>query len=227
MTDDSDTSETPEMLHDAMSLDGDVEKLTSYYDRWAENYDADLSDARYGLPAMMIATLREAIGAAGDLAHLGAPATPVLDAGCGTGLVGLALHEIGYRNISGVDLSPKMVEVAQRLGVYRRLEAPVDLTRPPSPRFAGSADIVTVGGVFTVGHVPPETLVTVADLVADGGLLIVSTRKAYNEQTGFDGVAGRAIDDGLLELLVHIRDAPYTVDSTGDYRAFRVRHRPS
>jgi len=53
----------------------------------------------------------------------------ILDAGCGTGLVGVALAERGARSIDGVDLSPGMIAKAKETGVYRRL-APADLSRP-------------------------------------------------------------------------------------------------
>ena len=86
----------------------------------------------------------------------------------------------------------------------------------------GSADIVTVGGVFTVGHVAPTALGVMASLVRSGGLLVVSTRRTYLEQTNFREVVGTLVGDGTLRLLIHFEDAPYTMDSTGDYWAFQV-----
>jgi len=37
----------------------------------------------------------------------------ILDFGCGTGLVGQCLNEMGYSNISGIDASEKMLELAE------------------------------------------------------------------------------------------------------------------
>ena len=85
-----------------------------------------------------------------------------------------------------------------------------------------TADIVLVGGVFTVGHIAPEALQVVATLARPGGLLAVSTRASYDVDVGFRDVQRRLADDGLLQQLVHIADAPYTMDSTGDYWAWRV-----
>jgi predicted TPR repeat methyltransferase len=37
------------------------------------------------------------------------PAAHVLDMGCGTGLVGKYLNELGFRNIEGIDASAGMI----------------------------------------------------------------------------------------------------------------------
>ena len=67
-----------------------------------------------------------------DLAILrGMPNLTIVDAGCGTGLIGVELARHGYRTIDGVDLSPAMVERARQRNVYRDLEDDFDLGVPP------------------------------------------------------------------------------------------------
>jgi predicted TPR repeat methyltransferase len=51
--------------------------------------------------------------------HL-APSSRVLDLGCGTGLVGAALATPGLQ-LTGVDLSPRMLEIAAKRGIYAGL----------------------------------------------------------------------------------------------------------
>ena len=45
----------------------------------------------------------------------------ILDVPCGTGLTGLQLHSVGFKNIDGVDLSDDMIKQAKQKGIYRHL----------------------------------------------------------------------------------------------------------
>ena len=150
------------------------------------------------------------------------PAATILDVGCGTGLIGQRLHRAGYRAIDGIDLSPAMVERAARRGCYRRLAGGIDITAPLPDDLIGRHDIVIAGGVFTVGHVPPSTLAAVATMSRPGGLLLVTTRRRYLDETDYQGVSDRLEAEGALRLLAVARDAPYTLDSTGHYWAYAV-----
>lgn len=220
MTDDL-SKMTPSMKS-AMSLDGDVEKIATYYNDWASNYDDDVASHGYGIPSMMMRTIEAATEIDAAASKFSDRSVRVLDAACGTGLVGEVLAELGYDDLHGVDLSHEMVLRAGQRRIYASLEGGVDLSIEPPAHLVGFADIVTVGGVFTVGHVAPDALRVMAELVRPGGLLVVSTRQAYLLQTNFREVVGSLVGDGTLRLLVHFEDAPYTMDSTGDYWAFHV-----
>ena len=206
---------------EVMSLAGDVDALARYYARWAETYDEDVSTHGYALPDMMVATLLRTAELVPD-AGLSATDIEIVDAGCGTGLVGAALAEAGYRVIDGIDLSSEMIEVARARAVYRTLEAGIDLTESPPEHLAGGADVVMIAGVFTVGHIPPEALATVAQLCRKGGFLIVSTRQAYYDSTDYQAVSDGLVAEGRLELVLQIDDGPYTMDSKARYWSYRV-----
>lgn len=61
-----------------------------------------------------------------------ATARRVLDLACGTGRIGAWIRGRGDGAIDGVDITPEMVEVARRKGVYRTL-AIADVTRTGLP----------------------------------------------------------------------------------------------
>jgi len=218
---DGELEDMHESMHDVMSLDGDVGKLQAFYDDWAKTYDADV-DVNYGMPAMVAEILRQAVASRPDLAAIAEPDARIVDAGCGTGAVGAELAKVGWTNLHGVDLSDEMLKLAEERGVYRSLTGGVDLTAPFDDALAGSADAVTIGGVFTVGHVPPDALRNVATIVRPGGVLAISVRDAYVRETNFIETQQGLCDEGVLEVLVSLSGAPYTMDSTGDYWAWRV-----
>src|SRR5690625_7058731 len=56
------------------------------------------------------------------------PRAEVLDAGCGTGLVGQALAGYGFEAVDGLDLSTAMLDIVRDKGVYRDLDK-ADMTQ--------------------------------------------------------------------------------------------------
>ena len=129
------------------------------YREWASSYDADLEES---------GTVCHSILAAG-LARLIGTEEPVLDVGCGTGLLGAALSEAGFGSLDGLDISPEMLDVARARGVYRSL-AVADLSLPP-PRPATPYGAAGATGVFTHGHLGPAHLPGLLEVLRPGGVL--------------------------------------------------------
>lgn len=147
--------------------------LLRLYEEWAETYDAD----------------HEAIGFFGHrtAARALAKYTPfaevaaVLDAGCGTGAAGEVLWSLGYRNVTGVDLSREMLARAERKGIYRHL-VQVDLGQPLDLFPCNHLDAAILVGVFSFGQAPAHTLDEVVRLVKPGGVVVFTMRTDFFEQ---------------------------------------------
>jgi len=89
------------------------EYVVEYFDSFAEGFDAQLVDVLgYDVPQKLCLAVRQFIAPEG--------LRQTLDAGCGTGLCGPPLRPIS-RTLTGVDLSPKMLEQAARKRVYDAL----------------------------------------------------------------------------------------------------------
>ncbi len=221
---------TKRPLGQSMSLGGDREKLAEYYAAWAETYDSDVgeTDDKYGLPGSVLVALDTAVE---QVPEIGDPGITILDAGCGTGRVAVALGAAGYRVIDGVDLSPEMVAIAERRTrsdgspLYRRLEGGVDLTQPPSPAWSAHADLVVVGGVFTVGHIPPDAIHQVIKLVKPGGVLITTVRPGYYDTTDYAQVSAALTASPAADLVAEFASLPYTEDTDGRYFVYRINER--
>ncbi len=84
------------------------------FDQFSANYDERmLSDLRYRAHDI----LRQLSDLIMDTSRLD---YTILDLGCGTGLAGEAFKDVASR-LDGVDLSPRMIELARRRGIYDEL----------------------------------------------------------------------------------------------------------
>jgi predicted TPR repeat methyltransferase len=112
--------------------------VRTLYDQYASTFDANLvEDLGYRGPAIVA----EAV-----VAPLGRGPHVILDAGCGTGLSGIALRPIA-RTLHGIDLSPRMIDGARARALY---------------------DSLVVGDLVSALHEQPATY----DLVAAVDVLI-------------------------------------------------------
>jgi predicted TPR repeat methyltransferase len=93
-----------------------TDEVRAYYEALASEYDATLERWGYTAPDHAAELTLAALGDATSAAH-------VLDAGCGTGLVGAALRRAGFGGrLTGVDVSAASIDVAAERKVYGTLD---------------------------------------------------------------------------------------------------------
>ncbi len=88
--------------------------VVEVFDKFAASFDATLANLGYRAPALCAAVLQRRLGDPDGR-------RVVLDAGCGTGLCGPLLRPWA-RELTGVDLSPGMLDRARPRGIYDHLE---------------------------------------------------------------------------------------------------------
>ncbi len=144
----------------------DPADVARVYDDWAATYDADLQDWRYQAPSLTVAALMAATPGA----------SPVLDVGCGTGLVGRELQAAGFADVVGIDLSANAVERARATGAYREVKV-ADVQSAPLPfDDDGFAALVCVGVMTYL----PDTTAVVTEfcrVVEPGGSVLFTQRQ--------------------------------------------------
>ena len=149
-------------------------ELTQRYDEWAKDYDRDLSEF-FGWIAPKTASAY--------LAKYVHPTSIVLDAGAGTGLVGLALAEHGFQNLTAMDLSAGMLKEARDKNVYKKLDQMV-LGEPLSYE-TDSFDAVISVGVMTLGHAGPESFEELLRITKPQGHIVFTIRTDVYLKNGF------------------------------------------
>jgi len=157
------------------------ECIQQLYRKFSAFYEANMVDTLgYEAPARLGALLKTVLGERGGLR--------VLDLGCGTGLSGLNLKPRAA-HLTGVDLSPEMVEKARARAIYDRLEV-AELTG----WLAQSQDYYDL-------IVACDTLIYFGDLAP----VVKAVRKRLKE----DGVMAFSVERGDR--------APYRLTDSGRY----------
>ena len=143
----------------------DLDELRGEYDRIASAYDAELLDGMgYRSPAALSEVVRRLLQ----------PDARVLDAGAGTGLLGVALAKEGFTRLDAFDLSPGMLAEAARKNVYDDLRT--GRLGDALEYGDGTYDAVVSAGVLTTGHAPATSLDELVRITRPGGHLIFTLR---------------------------------------------------
>jgi len=152
------------------------EELLKYYQDWTDNnkYNKDMVDWNYTAPQETVSVLRK---------YALDKNSKILDAGCGTGLVGIELKKYDYSNIEGVDFSQSMLDLVPQ-NIYKKIEK-IDLNKPL--KFKNNIyDVVMCVGTFTYGHVKPHALDEIIRITKNKGLICFTINEGIYEEYGFD-----------------------------------------
>lgn len=147
----------------------DLDTVRDPYDRVADNYVEMVTTTGIG-DVRTHPWLKAAMDAfAGTVAPIG----PVLDVGCGPGTVTAYLAERGIE-VSGVDLSPRMIDHARRL--YPQCAFAVGSATDLDLRPASLGGVLGWWSLFNLPrNVLPAVLASFAAALRPGGQLIVAT----------------------------------------------------
>ena len=177
--------ENKSVKHMLASLTGEVtERAPSQYiqelfDDYADKFDTHLvKTLQYNTPAELMALINRAV-------EPPMRKWSVLDLGCGTGLVGqeIAPHAL---QLTGVDLSEKMLSKARARDVYHRL-VHSDLLSMVRDEEASSYDVIVAADVFIYLGLLDEIVSEARRLLRAGGFFMFSVE-------ALDALPGKAGD---------------------------------
>lgn len=178
-----------------------IQDMTQLYDDWANTYDKDVMEGEeYKAPPLIAETILKHLQSNDKVNNTAiAPNVKVLDAGCGTGLVGIYLAKLGAKQVDGIDLSPGMLKIARKTGAYNKLE-PADLTNPIEAE-TGAYDVVSCVGTFTAGHVGPACFDELVRVTRNGGLVVATVLDEIWKPLGFDKKIEQLGTDGQVDVI--------------------------
>ena len=164
-------------LYDSLDLSEskNKKKLLDIYQKWAALYDKDNDDE--------LGTVSQPNSVQTFQRYVKDKSKYIIDVGCGTGLVGLQLKKLGYKNFDGVDLSQEMIDIAIDRGYASLFLGNLNETLPIEGDQYEAAICV---GVFTHGHVGPSRLEELIRIVKPGGIICFTVNEDVYESYGFD-----------------------------------------
>ena len=151
-------------------------EILNYYRDWTENnkYNQDMIDWNYTAPKETVDLLTK---------HVLDKKVEILDAGCGTGLVGIELKKHNYSNINGVDFSQNMLNLVPK-NIYKSINK-IDLNKPLEYK-NNKFDVIVCVGTFTYGHVRAHALNEFIRIIKNKGLICFTINEGIYQEYDFD-----------------------------------------
>ncbi|EKV03248.1 methyltransferase family protein [Leptolyngbya sp. PCC 7375] len=143
-------------------------ELRRNYDQWAATYEIDVSGVWKPVPLAAALMLSEQISNKRGV---------ILDVGVGTGLVGMALAELGFDDLIGIDISPGMLEQAAEKRIYRSLIC----CAIGDERFGDLERVngIIATGVFAETHAGSAELRVLQERIEPEGVLVFTARRSF------------------------------------------------
>lgn len=167
--------------------------VRTIYDEWASSYDQDLETLGYHGPAIGARLLSE---------YLPDRRALILDAGCGTGLVGEWLYKQGYQHLHGTDYSQEMLATAAEKNVYQTL-FPADFQQ------ALAIETDVYDALICIGVTGPRFRASVlndfARIVKPNGILCISFRVAWYGKYGIKEHIEKMVADQIIKQVAEVQ----------------------
>ena len=170
-------------------------EVEDYYDEWTvkNKYDKDMIDWKYSGPQETVDLFKK---------YNSNKEIKILDAGCGTGLVGIELKKNGFKNFDGADFSQKMLDLVPEK-IYQNLFK-IDLNQKVNIE-DNSYDGITCVGTFTFGHVNPPVLDEMIRVCKTSSFICFTINIGIYEEYGFDKKIKELEDNNSWKIIEFLK----------------------
>ena len=152
------------------------EEILDYYKNWSSNnnYEKDLEEWNYVAPNECCQLFINQVQNKNSL---------ILDAGCGTGLVGKILQTQEYQNLEGLDFSQEMLDLVPA-NIYQKIfQADLNQSLSIPDNYYDHALCV---GTFTYGHVKTNAFSEFHRILKDNAIFVFSINEGVYESYNFE-----------------------------------------
>ena len=179
------------------------------YREWASTYDHDLiHNYGYVAPSRVISEFHH------HLTSSSHPTKTILDAGCGTGLVAEFISKeypnvLSCASIDGMDISHEMLQKAKVKNLYANLYQ-MDLTQ--KIKHSTRYDAIISVGTFTHGHVGPNGILHLLEIMTSGGILCFSVNEGVWESDKYHEFISDLVERDICRVL-RIKKDDYLIET--------------
>lgn len=172
-----------------------VSEARDLYDEWAASYNEEMNakGREYMSPLLASQHLAKLLGP-DDIGSC-----RILDAGCGTGMVGEHLVNLGAKDIDGIDISTGMLDMARKTGAYNVLSV-ADLSKPLATGDSTYEAVICVG-TLTKGHVGPDVLSELVRVTQAGGFIVATVLSTVWVSGGYEDKVKSIVNGGGAVLI--------------------------
>ena len=205
-------NDTPDIWGAHYSTDSDT--VQRDYDTFADSgaYDETFDEWGYIGPETAAAILKNYVPTD----------SRVLDAACGSGLTGSAMKTLGYTRVDGIDISPRLLEIAERTGAYQQLGR-VDMQQFPFPFSDGQYDAVMFIGALTYFETN-EVLRELCRIVRSGGHVVFSQRDDIMRDRSYGTQLDALEREGVWQRVFGTEPMPYLPNHPEYGTSIRVQY---
>lgn len=163
--------------------------VSATFDNFAPTFDAHLRELQYDVPRRLAAVVLRRVPCPSD----------ILDLGCGTGQVGVALAEYRHR-LTGVDLSEKMLAQARGRNLYAQLHL-CEVHAFMRNAAAASFDVACAADVFIYIGALEQLFAEIARVLRTGGWFAFSTEECAGPEFTLQATGRYAQSEAYIRRL--------------------------
>ena len=173
-----------EILKVAYAAGNDIDEIVSRYDEMADSYHAIHKSGTWVGPNKVAEVAASLIDGEEEKRQV-----EILDFGAGTGLSGMAMKNKGFSTIDALDVSKKMVDIAQAESngeLYRKIIIGILKENDDLIKQESYGMVVSMGCIGT--HTDADEVYRIMPLVKPGGYIVYTIKNEANESESFQSL---------------------------------------